>query len=77
MVPSQLGLVPNVLKTGPRPLVRSLVFEKSSKTGPDGTAETLFVSQFESEHDCLDVFVANAGISTTKYKATKDGREST
>jgi hypothetical protein len=31
MVWSQLGLVPNFLKTR---LVRSLVFEKPSKTGP-------------------------------------------
>jgi NAD(P)-dependent dehydrogenase (short-subunit alcohol dehydrogenase family) len=39
----------------------------------DFASVSAFVTQFESEHDRLDVFVANAGISTTKYEATKDG----
>jgi NAD(P)-dependent dehydrogenase (short-subunit alcohol dehydrogenase family) len=43
----------------------------------DFASVSAFVTEFEKVHDRLDVFVANAGISTTNYTATKDGWEST
>jgi retinol dehydrogenase-12 len=43
----------------------------------DFVSVSAFVTEFEKQHDRLDVFVANAGINTLKYSATKDGHEST
>jgi NAD(P)-dependent dehydrogenase (short-subunit alcohol dehydrogenase family) len=43
----------------------------------DFASVSAFVSEFEKQHERLDVLVANAGICTSTYEATKDGWEST
>jgi NAD(P)-dependent dehydrogenase (short-subunit alcohol dehydrogenase family) len=43
----------------------------------DFASVSAFVTEFEKEHDRLDVFVANAGINTMEFTLTKDGHEST
>jgi retinol dehydrogenase-12 len=43
----------------------------------DFASVSAFVTEFEKGHHRLDVFVANAGINSNKYAATKDGWEST
>jgi retinol dehydrogenase-12 len=43
----------------------------------DFASVSAFVSEFEKQHERLDVLVANAGICTSTYEATKDDWEST